>query len=343
MNSEWRDFLRASGAVFEDERLAHFGDPRGERGAARGGAILADLSHLEVIRFSGDDSENFLQGQLSCDVRQAKREHASIGSYCTPKGRMLATFLLWREADGFCMQLPADVRAGVQKRLGMYVLRAKVRVSDGSADTVRLGISGSAAEVALAELGGVAPQADYDLASFGNLRAIRLPGGRFELLVPSGAAADTWQSLSRYCMPAGSSCWEWLDIQAGIPMVTARTQEQFVPQMANLEIIGGVSFQKGCYPGQEIVARTHYLGKVKRRMHLAHIDTDSVPQAGDELFGNAPAGQSTGMIVNAQPAPQGGYDALAVILGSSLEAGEVRWGRADGPALRVRALPYEVN
>ena len=145
-----------------------------------------------------------------------------------------------------------------------------------------------------------------------------------------------WEELSRQATPAGSACWEWLEIHAGIPVILPQTQEQFTPQMANFEAIGGVSFNKGCYTGQEIVARTQYLGKVKRRLYLAHLDSDSAPQPGDELFGAEP---TSGMVVNAQPAPDGGYDLLAVIPTGSVEAGAVHFKTPDGPALHSCPCP----
>lgn len=343
MNPTWLNFLLAAGAHMDNDRVGHFGNPEQEIAAAGGGSIVADLSHFGVIQFSGEDSEAFLQGQLSCDVRLATREHAQLGSYCTPKGRMLATFLLWRTEEGFCMQLPAELRESIQKRLGMYVMRSKVKLSDASEARIRLGLAGNGAVAAMAELGVTPPQEDYAVAQSGEMSVINLTGQRFELLVPPDAAPDVWQTLSKHCTPVGSGRWEWLEIQAGIPVITAGTQEHFVPQMTNLELIGGVSFKKGCYPGQEIVARSQYLGKVKRRMYRVRIQSDAAPLAGDELFGQGTTGQSAGMIVNAQSSPDGGYDALAVILSTALEAGAVHLKDPEGPVLELLSLPYTVE
>ncbi len=343
MNSNWQDYLLAAGARIENQQLMDFGSPQQEILAAQKGSILTDLSHLSVIQFAGDDSEAFLQGQVSCDVKQATLAQARLGSYCTPKGRMLATFLLWRSEEGFFMQLPAPLREAIQKRLTMYVMRSKVKVNDASEQMIRLGIAGETAPAALAELGGTAPQDDYGVARCGPVTAIRLPGQRFEILVAPENAAAVWQTLNKHCTPVGSGCWEWLEIQAGIPMVTAGTQEQFVPQMANMELIGGVSFTKGCYPGQEIVARSQYLGKVKRRMYRAHLDSDVAPQPGDVLFGQGASEQSGGMLMNVQPSPEGGFDLLAVILNASIESGAVHWKTPDGPVLKLQSLPYSVE
>jgi folate-binding protein YgfZ len=140
----------------------------------------------------------------------------------------------------------------------------------------------------------------------------------------------------------GTPCWEWLEIRNGIPLLTPATQEQFVPQMANMEIIGAVNFQKGCYPGQEIVARTQYLGQSKRRMALAHVEAERPPQPGDELYASAVDAQPIGMVVNAQAAPDGGYDLLAVLQTANISEGAVHLKSADGPPLGIQPLPYAV-
>lgn len=336
MTPAWQSFLSAQGAQFENGAVAHFGNPAQELVAAGQGEVLADLSHFDIIQFAGEDAESFLQGQLSCDVRDARTDHATLGSYCTPKGRMLATFLLWRTAEGFQMQLPASLRESIQKRLSMYVMRARVKVSNASDNSIRFGVSGSSSLTSLP-----VPDQDYNLTQVEGVSVIRLPGKRYELVATPETAEALWSDLKSRCSPVGAGRWEWLEIQAGIPCILPATQEQFVPQMLNLDLIGGVSFTKGCYPGQEVVARSHYLGKVKRHMHLAHLDTTETPMAGDPLHGNAPAGQSPGMIVNAQASPKGGVDVLAAILSTALEAGSVHWKTADGPVLELGVLPYQ--
>lgn len=344
MTPAWQSFLGAQGAQLENGAVTHFGNPAQEmadakKGGNREGGVLSDLSHFDVIQFAGEDAESFLQGQLSCDVRDARMDHATLGSYCTPKGRMLATFLLWRTEDGFQMQLPAALREAIQKRLSMYVMRSKVKVSDASDSSVRMGVAGSEG---LTSLPIPAPDQDYGLAQGEGVSVIRLPGDRFEIITNPEVAEGVWSGLKLTCSMVGAGRWEWLEILAGIPCVSLPTQEQFVPQMLNLELIGGVSFTKGCYPGQEIVARSHYLGKVKRRTYLAHLNTEESPVAGDHLHGNGPVEQSPGMIVNAQASPEGGYDVLAAILSTALEAGPVRWKAIDGPVLEMRSLPYVV-
>ena len=360
MNTDWQRSLESHGAHIVDGVVQDFGDPAAELEAARSGSVLADLSHLAVLEFSGADAEAFLHGQLSCDARGMNPDASSLGSYCTPKGRMLADFLLWRVAGGYRMALSRTIAASIQKRLRMYVLRSKVQITDASDAVVLLGAAGPAAPQALGAVlpGGpqadpkadpkVDPKVDYSATHFGDGGSvIALPGARYLIAVPAAGAARLWSELAARLRPVGTPCWEWLDIHNGFPLVTARTQEQFVPQMVNLELIGGVNFNKGCYPGQEIVARTQYLGKVKRRMFLAHLDADvppeTRPEPGEEIFSDDIPGQASGMVVNAQPSPTGGYDLLAVVQLSSREASVAHLRSSNGPVLRFLDLPYAVS
>lgn len=230
----------------------------------------------------------------------------------------------------------------------MYVLRAKVKVSDASDEVVSLGLSGeNAQEILMRQFGGL-PQLPLGFADNEQAGVLRLGDTRFQVSTTAQYAPTLWQSLGEHAQQAGSVCWDWLNIRNGIPVILPQTQEQFVPQMVNFELIGGVNFKKGCYPGQEIVARMQYLGKPKRRMYLAHIDgtqpdSDEAPRPGDELFSADMEGQASGMIANASPAPDGGYDVLAVVQTSSRESQTVRWGSLQGPALQFLPLPYPLS
>lgn len=339
MNSTWQHYLLEAGAVISDGCVSHFGNPRQELQATARGAIIADLSHHGVLRFAGEDAQIFLQGQLCNDIRLVNPGAGQFSGYCSPKGRMLANFLIWQSDADYYLQLSGQLRESIQKRLSMFVLRSKVRISDAGDDVVRLGLAGQPAAAALQQLGSL-PQRPLEVVRHDACLLIRLPGDRFELVAPPAQAAGLWKELSPICTPVGAPCWDWLEIRAGIPLITPPTQEQFVPQMANFELIGGVNFRKGCYPGQEIVARTQYLGKLKRRMYLAHVAADVAPQPGDELFSPDLEGQPSGMIVNAQPSPEGGVDVLAVIQTASAAGAEVRLKSADGPALGLEPLPY---
>ena len=169
-------------------------------------------------------------------------------------------------------------------------------------------------------------------------QVVRVGDDKFVLSIAPERAAEVWQSLTRSATPVGAPVWDWIRLNAGIPMIVAATQEQFVPQMVNLELIGGVSFQKGCYPGQEIVARSQYLGKLKRRMVLAHADAEAAP--GDSLYSADLDGQASGTVVNAAPAPAGGFDLLVVVQVESANSQTLHLKSVDGVALDLRPLPY---
>jgi len=236
--------------------------------------------------------------------------------------------------------LSRSIAASVQKRLSMYVLRAKVRIA-APPDMVLIGLGGAAGLEAMANFGGIAPSAAHCVLTHDKLTAVGLPRNRSLLILPADMAVGIWNALSGSVQHTGTSAWEWSDIHSGIPWISASTQDQFVPQMVNLELIGGVSFKKGCYPGQEIVARTQHLGKIKRRMYLAHA---SVPaEAGVELHSDDVGGQSNGMVVNAVPAPQGGSDMLVVVQIESAETSRVHLAAADGPLLEFTPLPYPMG
>ncbi|MGB7542885.1 MAG: folate-binding protein YgfZ [Burkholderiales bacterium] len=312
-----------------------------ELAAARSGSVLAPLSHLGVLAFSGADTEAFLQGQLSCDVGGVGRVSGTLGAYCSPKGRTLASFVLWREESGFFMVLPRDLLDAVRKRISMFVLRSKVVIADASSTLTLIGCAGPLAEDALRPLFSRLPERARETAHHPeNGVVMKLDEARFLLAVPSERAAAVQERLSQSLRPVGQRAWQWLDIRNGIPWITAATQEQFVPQMANLELLGGVSFSKGCYTGQEIVARTQHLGKLKRRMFLANVPGAAAP--GDPLYSDDFGDQACGMVVNAEASPEGGCDLLAVIQIGSAENSIVRLKAPAGPALRLLTLPYAV-
>ncbi|OGA04165.1 MAG: hypothetical protein A3H35_08745 [Betaproteobacteria bacterium RIFCSPLOWO2_02_FULL_62_17] len=331
MDSSWSETLQKIGARIESGVVRDFGNASQERQAARSSEILADLSHLAALRFSGEEAENFLQGQLSCDVKAIPQGGGSLGSYCTPKGRMLASLTLLRDRNEFVMLLSASLAAAIQKRLAMFVLRSKVNIANSGDSLVLIGLAGHACSGALAASGALPAE----------VRTFAIAGGRLLLLVPLSAAATTLTNLRACFKPVGSCAWQWIDISQGIPLITAATQDQLIPQMTNLELIGGVSFKKGCYPGQEVVARTQYLGRVKRRMFRAHLEVEAAP--GDTLFSDDLGAQASGLVVNAQPAPDGGWDLLAVAQLGSHDSSTVRLKAPDGPALRFDPLPYEVT
>jgi folate-binding protein YgfZ len=342
MNTTWLDHLRHRGATVDSAGVVSFGDGGAEAAAIARGTMLCDLSHYALIRFSGEDSQQYLQNQLSCDVDAMAVGTARYGGYCTPQGRMLASFMLWKDETGYSMQLPRSLVTPIRKRLATYILRSKVTAVDASDEYVLLGIAGKQAEAALRHRFENIPSAPLRLTVAQDATVLRLGAERFQVAAPANAAPAIWDALGAHATPVGSAAWDWLQIRQGIPVITPATQEQFVPQMANLDLLGGVSFSKGCYPGQEIVARMHYLGKLKQRMYLANIGGKEAPQPGDKLYSADKENQATGMVVNAAPSPDGGYDVLAVIQIESARQSSVHWQSLAGPPLRLLDLPYKL-
>ena len=305
--------------------------------APSGALRLADWG---LIRAHGADATTFLQGQLTQDVANLPAAQARLAGYCSAKGRLIASFVIWRmDSETIYLACSADLLASTLKRLSMFVLRAKCKLTDASADTALYGLAGAAAAAAL---GAAAPAAPWGVAPAGpeaNGQVIRLPDAlgqpRFLLAQPALAAVPNLPGLPALA-PDG---WAWLEVQSGVARIKAATTEQFVPQMVNWEVVGGVNFQKGCYPGQEVVARSQYRGTLKRRTMLFHCT--GALTAGQAVFHSADPGQPAGQVVLAAPQPGGGHSALVEVKLAALDAGSLHAGAADGPLLQRDALPYD--
>jgi folate-binding protein YgfZ len=339
MNPFWTDLLAREGAVIDTHTVRFENDVRvGEQ------TIAVPLVHLGVIRSSGADSAVFLHNLFSNDVKKLGPDAAQWNSFNSPKGRMLASFLIWTQDDGHRLALSADIQPAMLKKLSMYVLRSKVKLEDASADTALIGVSGPDAARVLDAAGFAVPAANMHQSARGAARCIRLDQHGFIVAAPAADAAQHWQALvGAGATRAGTAAWQLAMIRAGLPLITAATQEEFVAQMLNYELIGGVSFNKGCYPGQEIVARTQYLGKLKKRMYRVHVATDDAPQPGTDVFTPQFGDQSAGKLVNVAPAPEGGFEALVVLQTSCVDADDARLGSPAGPRLKFLPLPYAVS
>lgn len=342
MNTSWQNFLTSRGARLEAGQVYDFGEPQAELRAAATGSVLSPLSQFGLIRAAGDDAASFLHNLLSNDILHLARSRAERCGFCSPKGRLLADFLVWREERDYLLQLSADLQPALLKKLGMYVLRSKVKLTNAGDEIILLGLAGEATDAALQGAGLEVPAAPMDVTHSAAGSVIRLDDRRCQLALKADAAAGIWAKLAEQATPVGVAAWRWLEIAAGIPHITSETQDEFVPQMANFELIGGVSFTKGCYPGQEVVARTKYLGKVKRRTYRAHV-TAACPPPGTDLYGIDLPDQSCGKVIEAAPSPEGGCEMLASMLMSSAESGDVRLGSVEGPRLELRALPYALE
>ncbi|MDQ3060702.1 MAG: folate-binding protein [Pseudomonadota bacterium] len=299
---------------------------------------IAELTHLGVIRAVGEDAVKFLQGQLTQDVALQGLSEARLAAFCNAKGRMQASFVVFkRSADDIVLICSRDILAATLKRLSMFVLRAKVRLSDASADFQLYGLAGEAVG-AIAGAGHSAwTKTDIGEASV----AFLYPGAgqpRALWCAPAGAPAPEGA-------PLALGLWEWLAVQSGIAMITQPIFEAFVPQMLNYESVGGVNFKKGCYPGQEIVARSQYRGTIKRRAYLVHAETAA--SVGQEVFHALDAEQPCGLVAATATSPLGGFDAIVSMQTSAAADAEAHadenrltLGDATGPALKLLPLPY---
>lgn len=343
MRPEWREFLSNAGAELDDGRVLSFGNAEREKRITTTGNVLCDLSHLGLVGAHGEDAATFLQGQTSNDVQAVTETQSQLGAYCNPKGRILCGFRIFRRSDSYYLRMPRDTVEACLQRLRMFVLRAKVTLDDADNALVRFGFSGPDAVKELDEALGAAPNASDEVLHTDGFSVIRIPGPhpRFEIYGDLEPMKRLWDRLNVHAAPVGAGSWALLDILAGLPSIHAATSEAFVPQMVNMQLINGLSFTKGCYPGQEVVARTQYLGKLKRRMYLLHLEAGELPSPGDEILdAEDETGQSAGRIVDAQPHPEGGIAALAVLTIQSAEHGALHLGATDGPTLAVKPLPY---
>ncbi len=290
------------------------------------------LSHWGVIRARGDEAVSFLQGQLTQDVLKLDASRATLAGYCSPKGRLLASFMVWKPAaDDVLLACHASVLAATLKRLSMFVMRARCKLTDASAEFPLWGVVGYAATPLL---GASATWGRHEIDGASCIRLPDADGLLRAVLVP----ADALPSLPGIDL----TDWRRLEVRSGIATIEAATADQFVPQMINFEQVGGVNFQKGCYPGQEVVARSQYRGTIKRRTYVFDADVALAP--GQEVFHSSDASQPAGMVVNAAGDADGrGFSALVEVKMALLESGSLHVGAADGPLLRQVPLPYEFS
>lgn len=338
--------LASTGLLRDGSGVRHFGDASAEAQAALTGNAVFDLQHLGLIAVRGDDAGVFLQGQLSNDVREVTAARAQPSAWCSPKGRVLCCFLVFRHDGQLTLQLPEKLVEPIIMRMRMYVLRTKATLEDCSSAFMRMGLIGEDAEACLIERFGPLPAGTDDVRSASGVTIIRIRGRRprFEILGPRDALNALWNACRRLATAAGADAWELLDIEAGIASIGAETSDRFVPQMLNLDRVGAVSFTKGCYVGQEIVARTQHLGRIKRRMYRAHWHGAEPVSAGHDLQLTAGSTSVNVQVVNASPAPAGDFEMLAVIaIEDAGTLARLERGVDAHPHFRLTELPYALE
>jgi folate-binding protein YgfZ len=344
MNENWKEFLTANGAKFEQDSVSNFKNIEIELQAAASADVICDLSHLDCLQVTGADAESFLLNQFSNDIQQLDTNSSQLTTYCNPKGRMFALFRVYRIEDGFILFSDPGIGSSLLARLKMFVMRSKVEIENISDRFVMFGISGgNARQLLQGAIQTEPPELENQLVQSGSLSVIRQFGSRERFLL-TGEAAELqtlWLELAKNCQPVGRTAWEWLDIQAGLPSIRPQTSEEFIPQMLNLDVLNALNFKKGCYPGQEIIARMKYLGKLKQRMFLGHGE-GSIPAAGDALFAEGFGTQAAGTVVASAPSPDGGFDCLFIAQLKVIDTEPLHIGSIDGTELSLQELPYKV-
>ena len=302
-------------------------------------AFFCPLSHEGVLAVRGADAAKFLQGQLTCNLNYLSDTQASLGARCTQKGRMQSSFRILLQGDGVLLAMASELLEPQLADLKKYAVFSKSKLTDESAAWVRFGLSN--ADQALASLGLELPAETDSVARSDTLIAIRVSPGRSELWVPVEHTEAVRAQLATQLQPADLNQWLLGQIRAGIGQVMPQTRELFIPQMLNLQAVGGVSFKKGCYTGQEIVARMQYLGKLKRRLYRLSLDATELPEPGTPLF--APSHNSAiGEVVIAAKADQC-VELLAVLQAEAADGGDVHLGALEGPGLHLLDLPYSLD
>ena len=296
---------------------------------------MAELTHLGVIRATGEDVATFLQGQLTQDVLSLGDSEARLAAFCNAKGRMQASFIMFKRSEQeILLVCNRGILPATLKRLSMFVLRAKAKLTDASAGFRLLGLTGAATELIAA-----GARSAWTKADIGTVNVVSLPSA-------AGQSRALWCAPVAEplpdCLSIDLNLWHWLDVQSGVAMISQPIFEAFVPQMLNYESVGGVNFKKGCYPGQEIVARSQFRGTLKRRAYLVHTAGESA--VGQEVFSAMDAEQPCGLVASCAANPAGGFDAIVSMqtAAAAESAGALTLGSAGGPALQLLPLPYKL-
>ena len=319
----------------------HVSTPEQSRSAAFGEGAVIPLEDLGVIRVHGPDARDFLHAQLTQDIQQLVDDRWLLSGYCNPMGRLLGLFRVLHSDQGFLVLTRRELLDALLRRLHMFVLRSKVTLEDASADNAGIGLIGAAALNSLDELAGSVAEGPGGVHHAGDLVVATLGGepDRFLVLAPAGEAKAVWSSLATGVTVADTAVWDLLDIIHGLPEIYPATSGKFVPQQVNLELLDGIHFRKGCYPGQEVVARMHYLGKPSRRMFRLSGPADgaALPRPGEPV--TTADGSNAGAVVRAAAGRENTLELLAVL---KLEHRDRQDLTVGGVAVGFGELPYRV-
>jgi len=308
--------------------------------------FICAVDELGLILVSGEDAADFLQNQLSNDINLIDESRFQLSSYSTPKGRMLGIFRVIQVSNGYLLLTTGSMLVALLEHLFKYIVQSRVTLADASNYFARMAIqTGQPQDLDLP----LTPAEPGSVAQSDSMIVLRLePLGsqhRFLLMFLSAdEAIETWENLAAKLQVSGYPAWLLSEIKAGIPMIYPETAGEFVLQMANLGLLGGVSFDKGCYPGQEIVARMQYLGKLKRRMFLARIETDNLPLPGDDLVTSGKTvADGSGKVVDAAFDQDGNCYCLYIAQITKAETGNLQLQQQPESRIENLELPYPIG
>lgn len=358
MLNSWLDFISSIGGNVDSNRASHFSTIEKDAQACLTNTSICDLSHLDLLAVEGEEAKSFLQGQLSCDL-EAMNSHSMLsGAYCTPKGRMVSSFRLFNIGDTCYLLMEPGLSQATEEVLGKYIIFSKAEIKDARNDFITFGLSGSKAEKLLADLCPV-PEKTNSTTRNDNIICARLddvvipekhePIPRFIIFCPQEDAQAFWQNSGKEAIPVGQNAWHLLDILSGYGQVEKSTVEQFLPHHLNYQHTGAVSFNKGCYTGQEIVARMQYRGKLKSRLFLAEVEVKDLPEPGTEIFVKAGDelkhhGELINIAVNGKKTDKFSCKILALLPSNNTEQTPIYLSDSvvEPVPIKILELPYEV-
>lgn len=328
MHPDWQNFLKNEKTVTDEIEN-----------------IITDLSHFDLIEVTGKDATNFLNGQFTTNIKELSEHHLQFSAWCNPKGQVKTTFFIYRHKTGFNILLPKELKDSFLKKLQMYIMRADVKLIDKSDELVKVGIQTNNKKL-LAKFIQAVPEQQGEITTQDDLHCSQTyspennEAQRYIFIGSAEKLIILWKEISQECTPVDTAIWECLDIKAAYPWLSLQTTEKFLPQMLNMDLIDGLNYQKGCYPGQEIIARLHFRGQLKRSLFLATCPSDTSPIIGDQLFVND-VETGVGSVINVNFFKEQCY--LLIVIERAMMKNELSLREPNANKINLQALPYESN
>lgn len=348
----WSEFLASQNAQLDENgKIASFGHAELERFLIKNGPVVTSLTDQALIKVSGSEAQSFLQGQLTSDINKVTDTLAQFSAYCDPQGQVLANFLVFKYQGDFYLNFDGSLRESILKRLQMFVLRSDVQLEEVSSQIIQIGFAGEFGDLDVQRRLSTKVKENFEtgmvtLEGMEDIVVVKVPGPyhKYALFGPATQMIEAWKKIRDNSDVTNSYDWNLLDIAAGVPKVTANTSAKFIAQFFNLDKFDAINFQKGCFPGQEVIARVHYRGKVTKRMLRIHLNEVMDLNAGDELSLQDPSGKAHKLtVINANPDIFQGTLCLAIGTLKSLDSIEGELTTENGQQASIEPLPYKIT